>query len=203
LAGGCKDRCVYLWDAHTHQLIAKLLGHTQPVFGVTFSRDGRRLVSTSLDRTVRLWDPASGAALAELRGHTDDVFTAVFHPEGRRIASAGRDRVIRLWDATTGEEVARLQGHTNYVYSLAFSPAGTTLASGSGDFTVRLWDTAPMARRDAEAIRAEAEQLVGQLFRELKEPSAVVRALRADPALSAALRREAQRAIWRRLVPPE
>jgi WD40 repeat protein len=208
LAGGCKDHGVYLWDAHTHELLAKLPGHTQSVFGVAFSRDSRRLASASLDRTVRLWDAASGASLAELRGHTDEVFTAVFHPDGRRIASAGRDRIIRLWDVTTGEEVARLQGHTNYVYSLAFSPDGTTLASGSGDFTVRLWDTAPVARRlqarrDAEAIRAEAEQLVGQLFRELEEPSAVVRALRADPALSAALRREAQRAIWRRLVPPE
>src|SRR5262249_32948599 len=161
---------------------------------VAFRRDGRRLVSTSLDRTVRLWDPASGAALAELRGHTDDVFTAVFHPEGRRIASAGRDRVIRLWDATTGEEVARLQGHTNYVYSLAFSPDGSTLASGSGDYTVRLWDTAPVARRlqtrrDAAALRAEAERLVEQLFRQAEEPSAVVRALRADTTLSAALRR--------------
>ncbi len=61
--------------------------------------------------------------------------------------------------------MARLQGHTSYVWSLAFSPDGATLASGSGDFTVRLWDTAPLkvryqARREAEALRPEAERLV-------------------------------------------
>jgi WD40 repeat protein len=208
LAGACGDQRLYLWDAHTHQLLAELPGHTDVVYSVAFSRDGRRLVSTGLDRTVRLWDPATGALLGVLRGHTDETFTAVFHPEGTRVASAGRDRIIRLWDATTGEEVARLQGHTNYVWSLAFSPDGATLASGSGDFTVRLWDTVPLsqrlkARRDAEALRPEAERLVSRLFREMKAPSAVVRAVRADQTLSDALRREVQRAIWRRQAPPE
>jgi hypothetical protein len=108
----------------------------------------------------------------------------------------------------TGEEVARLQEHRNYVFSLAFSQDGKTLASGSGDFTVRLWGTEPLAerlkaRREAEALRPEAERLVAQLFAEVKEPSAVARALYLDRALSEPLRREAQRALWRRLAKVE
>jgi hypothetical protein len=58
------------------------------------------------------------------------------------------------------------------------------------------------ARRNAEALRPEAEPLVGRLFRELKEPAEVVRAVRADRALSPSFRREVQRAIWRRLAAP-
>jgi hypothetical protein len=144
-----------------------------------------------------------------LRGHTDDVFAAAFHPDGTRLATAGRDRAIWLWDLARGEAVARLPGHTNYVWSLAFSPDGKTLASGSGDFTVRLWDTAPLkvryqARREAAALRPEAERLVEQLWRQKKgDPAAVVEALRADPAAGEPLRQAALRAVLRRAQPGE
>jgi hypothetical protein len=73
---------------------------------------------------------------------------------------------------------------------------------------VRLWNTVPLrerleAWREARAVRSQAERLVERLFRERKEPSEVARALRADPALSAPLRREAQRALWHRTARPE
>jgi hypothetical protein len=105
-------------------------------------------------------------------------------------------------------EVARLPGHTSYVWSLAWSPDGSTLASGSGDFTVRLWDTAPLktryeARREAAALRPEAERLVERLWGEKKDPAAVVEALRADGTLSEPLRQAALRAVLRQARPPE
>ncbi len=143
-----------------------------------------------------------------LRGHTDEVFAVAFHPDGTRLATAGRDGAVWLWDLARGEEVVRLAGHTSYVWSLAFSPDGATLASGSGDATVRLWDTAPLktryqARREAAALRPEAERLVEQLWREKNDPAEVVAALRADRALSEALRQAALRAVLRRAQPPE
>jgi hypothetical protein len=135
-----------------------------------------------------------------LRGHTDEVFAVAFHPGGTRLATAGRDRAVWLWDLAKGEEVARLRGHASYVWSLAFSPDGATLVSGSGDFTVRLWDSAPLAarhgaRREAAALRPEAEQLVERLFREKHDPDEVVAALRADAALCEPLRQAALRAV--------
>jgi WD40 repeat protein/serine/threonine protein kinase len=204
--GEDKDN-IDIWDAQTHQRITQLVGHTRPVYFVAFSSDGRRLASGGNDRTVRVWDVATWECVAVLRGHTDEVFAAAFHPDGTRLASAGRDRAIWLWDLTTGQEVARLPGHTNYVFSLAFSPDGKSLVSGSGDGTVRLWDTAPLAeryraRREVEALRPNAERLVGRLFGEKKEPAEVVAAHRADAALSEPLRRAALQAALRRMQPP-
>jgi WD40 repeat protein len=200
-------KTVLLLDARTHEVAARLTGHEDEVNGAAFSRDSRLLATCGRDRVVRLWEVGNGGCRV-LRGHTDEVFAVAFHPDGKRLASAGRDRAIWLWDLARGEEVARLQGHTSYVWSLAFSPDGSTLVSGSGDFTVRLWDTAPLktryqARREAEALRPEAERLLEQLWRQKKGPAEVVEALRTDGALSEPLRQAALRAVLRRTRPPE
>jgi len=204
-AGG---QTVVVWDAHTLGPVAHWQGHTGQINAVAFDRAGGRLVSASIDHTVRLWDAATGQCLRVFEGHTDDVFAAVFHPDGRRIASGGRDRAVWLWDLESGQEVAHLPGHTSYIWSLAFSPDGQTLVSGSGDSTVRLWDTEPLrvryqARREAGALRPEAERLVGQLWRQKKDPAAVVEALQADPALGEPLRQAALRAVLRKAAPAE
>jgi WD40 repeat protein len=210
------DKTVLLLDARTHETAARLEGHEKMVASATFSPDSRRLASCSFDLTVRLW-PIDRLRLSSsraggvikvtkcqvLRGHTDEVFAAAFHPDGTRLATAGRDRAIWLWDLKRGEEVARLTGHTAYIWSLAFSPDGKTLVSGSGDSTVRLWDTAPLttryeARREAEALRPEAERIVARLFAEMHEPAAVVAGARADTTLSEPMRHAALREVMRR-----
>jgi WD40 repeat protein len=116
-----------------------------------------------------------------MSGYIGEVFAGAFHPDGTHLATAGRDWAIWLWGLARGVEVAQLPGHIIYVWSLAFSPDGTTLASGSGDSAVRLWDTAPLntryqARREAAALRPEAERLVEQLWRQKNNAGAVVEA---------------------------
>jgi hypothetical protein len=54
------------------------------------------------------------------------------------------------------------------------------------------------ARRDAEALRPEAERLVERLFAELKDASKVVSAVRADSSLGEPQRQAAFRAVLRR-----
>jgi WD40 repeat protein len=199
-AGG-KD--IVLWDAQTYRPAARRPGHTGEINAIAFDRDGGRFVSASRDRTVRLWATATGRCVRVFEGHTDEVFAAVFHPDGTRLASAGRDRAVWLWDPAGGQEVARLPGHTSYIWSLTFSPDGKTLISGSGDSTVRLWDTAPLkvryqARREATALRPEAERLVERLLAEKTGAAEVAAAVGADASLSEPQKKAALRALLRR-----
>src|SRR5262249_22715574 len=205
LAGAGADlKAVCSRDAHTHELAAQFTGHTGAVNVIAFSPDSRRLVSGGEDRIVRVWDVETGEC-QELPGHTETVYAAAFHPGGTRLATAGRDRAIWLWDLAKGEGVVRLPGHAAYVWSLAFSPDGKSLASGSGDQTVRLWDTEPLgerykARREAEALRPEAERLVGSLLEAKKAPSEIAAAIRGDARLSEPLRQAALRELMRRAM---
>ena len=55
-----------------------LEGHTDAVFSVAFSSDGRRIISSSLDNSVRVWDSLMGEVQSVLvEGHSvgvSDIF---------------------------------------------------------------------------------------------------------------------------------
>lgn len=46
---------LYLFDARTGERLRKLTGHTNAVTNLSFSKDGRLLLSVSADRTVNVW----------------------------------------------------------------------------------------------------------------------------------------------------
>ncbi|HEY9830275.1 MAG TPA: NB-ARC domain-containing protein [Stenomitos sp.] len=151
LASGSYDGTVRLWDINLGACLSILEEHTDRVWSVAFSPDGKTLASSSSDRTIKLWEISSGKCLKSLRGHTQPIRTVAFSPDGKTLASGSDDHSIRLWNQHTGECRRVLQGHTSWISSVAFSPVskavatlGTSdclLASGSEDQSVRVWET--------------------------------------------------------------
>jgi WD40 repeat protein len=143
-ASGGADRSepgeVKVWDAQTGQEVLTLRGHTDCIFRVCFSPDGRRLATAAvMDRVVKVWDAQTGQDVGTLRGHTDWVTSVCFSPDGR-LASASADATVKVWDARTGQDARTLEGHTAEVTGVCFSPDGRRLATAAADRTVKLWD---------------------------------------------------------------
>jgi WD40 repeat protein/transcriptional regulator with XRE-family HTH domain len=146
-----------LLDSRNLPLSTVLSGHTQAVYAVAFSPDGRLLATGAGDDTIRLWslaDPAHPVPLGRpLTGHTGWVYWLQFSPDGHTLASAGRDHTARLWDVRDPahpKPLGRpLTGHRDYVFSVSFSGDGRTLATASHDRTVRLWDVSDPAHARA------------------------------------------------------
>jgi WD40 repeat protein/tRNA A-37 threonylcarbamoyl transferase component Bud32 len=136
-ASGADD--IVLWDAATQTKLARLICSTE-VWGLTFSPDGKWLVSSHEDGSIVLWNVAERAPVANFNEHNAAVRAVAFSPDGRRLASASEDRSIIVWDAASGRKEAALIGHDTRVAALAFSPDGKQVASCDQDGVHILWD---------------------------------------------------------------
>ena len=117
------------------------------IYGLAFSPDGKRIVSSGTDGSVQVWDANTGAELATLISAKDRtggaVDDATFSPDGRLVAAACQDGV-RVWEFASRKLVAKLPIDSyGWPKCVAFSPDGRYLATasdcrGMADF-LRAW----------------------------------------------------------------
>ena len=127
---------VRVWRAADGVPVQTFRGHTQFIYHVEFSPDGRRLVSASKDRTARIW--TLGRSDAVVIEHSKPVNDARFSPDGAFVATAGWDGIVKVVPVTGGAERVLPVGRGR-VYSVAFGPTAGTLAAASADWTVQYW----------------------------------------------------------------
>lgn len=123
---------------------------------LTFSADGKQLISCGCDAQVRFWDAATGELLRCQRlswtPHEDQEqleFVTV-SPGGAKVGASDRRRVYQF-DASTGKEIGRLPAKRASTDSLlTFSPNGKLLvvqgylqdAEGAFAYRQLLWNVA-------------------------------------------------------------
>ena len=71
-----------------------LKGHSDIVWSVAFSPDGKTLAAGSGDKTVKLWN-LEGKELQTLKGHSDIVYSVAFSPDGKTIATGSGDKTVK------------------------------------------------------------------------------------------------------------
>jgi len=125
-------------DRITGSQTAIFSGHTGWVETLTFSSDGRSLVSGSDDTTIMLWDVQTGGVIKIFHGHTGWVCSVSISADNTTIASGSDDSTIRLWDILTGEccHIMKQQGQ---VQCIAFSPVDPQHFLSASSSEVQQW----------------------------------------------------------------
>lgn len=140
IAGGSGDATTCLWQIDNAGAEDQCLrGHTVAVHQVSFSRDGKRLLTAGLDGTVRIWNVATGTQERCFRIGAP-VNSAMWSPGETTILVGRNDKLVQLLNAETGEKIKLLSGHTDAVMCVCFLPDGKRAISAGHDATMRLWD---------------------------------------------------------------
>ena len=138
-AGG--HNTVKVWNLRDNT-VKILKGHTEAVNSVTFSPDGKWLVSGSGDATIKMWDISRWQNIETREPITfrmpSSVPQVAFHPNGQLLATSGRH--VQLLDIINQTEIATLP-HDEWAWLVAFSDDGRYLATDEHiETTVKIWD---------------------------------------------------------------
>jgi WD40 repeat protein len=154
------DTAVRLWDLASGKQVCLFEGHSEPVWALDVSQDGRVVVSASNDGTIRLWKLDS-AGHASPRHEGQLVYS--FFPQSPRCLALSRDgqRLLvgleKEYEATPnydlwlldvsstdrlGQVIRRYVGHDEPVSAVALSADKRIALSGALSGVVFLWDIA-------------------------------------------------------------
>jgi len=149
LSGDIDKTTAYLWDIETGQKKLTLQGHSTPVFdAVTFSPDGRFVVTGSLDNTIKIWEVKTGRLVRTLAGHTSGVYGLDFSPDGQFLASSSSDGTAKIWRVSNGTLLSTLI-HDGEVLSINYSPDGNYLLTNSNT-SIKVWNNKGQLRFNIE-----------------------------------------------------
>lgn len=138
-----KDNIIKIWNLESSEKPPRfLLGHKDEVRSISFSKDGKWIVSGGFDSTVRIWDAEKGGDAKKIFHHGNWVEAVCISSDGDRIVSCGRDGKIKVWAIEREDEPLRvLEGHVGPIWDIDFQESNEWIVSGGADGTVRVWRT--------------------------------------------------------------
>ncbi len=132
---------VYLWDLKTARLVRTMQHGPRMSPLISFSPDGKRLITASHEGNAIAWDVATGIAAAkyDFQGYCWDSFVL----SDNKTVVIGFGPFIKFWNLETGQVEDKCRT-ANYSAFFRFSKDEKTLVTGSigqSQGSIQVWDT--------------------------------------------------------------
>lgn len=153
-------------------LAARLVGLSDRIQSLQFSRDGKLLVAAGGTPArfgeVELWDVASRKLKHSVTLTNETVFGASLSPDSSRVAVGCADNTVRVVDTAAGKEVLKISNHENWVLGTIFGVDGKRLVSVGRDQAAKLTDASTgQFIENINALRGELAAIARHPTRDL------------------------------------
>ncbi len=131
-----------LWDLSTGKPVKTFGEPACLTFGITYSPDGKRLISSNQSNLVIICDAQTGKKLGQMM-HTSAIGDVSFSPDGHHLAAGGGTHYgqVVIWSGNGQEKRSRHRGHTETVLGVQFWPDSQHVASASFNEVI-VWNLA-------------------------------------------------------------
>jgi WD40 repeat protein len=110
------------------------------VFGLEFSQDGERVVTSSgsppdwSSQVMKIWNARTGEEIFNLQANAAIVGSVAYSPDGNLVARAVRNGGIVIWDARSGQLLETIPDAP--ANQIAFHPDSKRVACAAGDSVI-------------------------------------------------------------------
>lgn len=145
IAVGYSDNFIRVFDRYSYALKKEWAAHTNSVFTLRYTPDGRVLLSGSRDARIKAWDSEADYRLEEeVVAHMYAINSLSFSADGKHFVTCSLDKSIKLWDADQLKllkviDKARHAGHGTSVNKLLWTAFDGQVVSASDDRTISIW----------------------------------------------------------------
>ena len=144
LAVGYSDHKIRMYQLADFSLLNTLDAHTNSVFTVAFTNDGKELLSGGRDVMLRSWMINENYRLdVDVAAHTLHINHIAFNQSGKLFATVSMDKTIKIWATEKFQllkviDKAKSDGHLSSVNKCHWINE-ETLLTGSDDRTIMMW----------------------------------------------------------------
>lgn len=153
------DRTISIWKGDAEPTILK--GHRNTVMGMSWSADGKTLVSAATDGTIRLWSLETPDAKPVTLKSPYRISAAVeFLPGDETLISAGGGDEALVWSLDSQEVVKTLPGHGQSARQMQLTQDAARVMTQTFDGAINFWSTSDWSLTDTYDIGSKAPRSV-------------------------------------------
>ncbi len=148
MAVGYSDHKIRVFQLSDFTLLNTLDAHTNSVFTVAFTNDGKELISGGRDVMMRSWLVNQNYKLdVDVAAHNLHINHIAFNPSGKLFASVSMDKTVKIWSTENFQllkviDKLKSDGHLSSVNKCLWFD-DETLLTGSDDRTIMIWKIEP------------------------------------------------------------